>query len=84
MSNYFEAISEIEDEIIIANARGGKKLNLEQIVEELNGLETARKRKNREITKYKVIEEKYQRIISGLMAYLELKINNDLWWDWNE
>jgi hypothetical protein len=41
-------------------------------------------RKNKEICKFREREEKYQRIISGLMAFLELRINEELWWDLNE
>ena len=81
MSDHFESTCKVDEELVIANCRGGTKLNLERIVKELNSLEDERKRKNAEIAKLRKREERYQGIISGLMDYLELKFNNELWWN---
>lgn len=84
MSDHFESTCKIDGELITANCRGGTKLNLERIVKELNSLEETRLKKGRKIAKLQKREEKYQRVISGLMAYIELKVNSELWCDWNE
>ena len=81
MSDHFESTCKVGGELVIANCRGGTKLNFEQIVKELNSLEDERKRKNAEIAKLRKREERYQGVISGLMDFLELKFNNELWWD---
>lgn len=81
MSNHFESICKVDGELVLANCRGGTKLNLEQIVKQLNRLEDERKRKNTEIAKLRKREERYQGVISGLMDFLELKFNNEIWWD---
>lgn len=57
---------------------------LKKDVDKLNDYEQMRLRKNNEIAQYKAREERYQRVIGGLMAYLELRVNTDLWWNWNE
>lgn len=62
----------------------GMKLTCEELCNKLNDLEQTRLRKNREIKKLKDREEKYQRVISGIMAFIELQLNNELWWDWND
>lgn len=87
--NYFEIIDDIIDndiiyiknEIVLANARGHTKLSLERVVKELNSLEHERISKNKEIAKLRKREERYQGVISGLLDFLELKFNNELWWD---
>lgn len=61
-----------------------RELNDSQVVKKLNEYEKIRLRKNKEISKFRKREEKYQRIIGGLMAFLELRINEELWWDLNE
>lgn len=58
--------------------------NIDRIVDKLNTLEEYRVKQAKRITDYSKREEKYQRIISGLMAYLELRLNDELWWDWND
>ena len=58
--------------------------NIDRIVDKLNTLEEYRVKQAKRITDYSKREGKYQRIISGLMAYLELRLNDELWWDWNE
>lgn len=60
------------------------ELNDSQVVKKLNEYEKIRLRKNKEISKFRKREEKYQRVIGGLMAFLELRINEELWWDLNE
>lgn len=85
MSNEFEMITDDNNgKLILANCRGGRKLDLEQTIGELNDLERTRLRKGKEIEKLRRREEKFQSIISGLMAYIELRVNQELWWDWNE
>ena len=81
MSDYFEPTCKVGGELVLANCRGGTKLNFEQIVKELNHLEDERNRKNAEIAKLRKREERYQGVISGLMDFLELKFNNEIWWD---
>lgn len=61
-----------------------RELNDSQVVKKLNEYEKIRLRKNKEISKFRKQEEKYQRVIGGLMAFLELRINEELWWDLNE
>lgn len=58
--------------------------NIDRTIKELNDLEEIRIKKGAKIEKYKRREELYNRVIGGLMAYIELKVNNELWWDWNE
>lgn len=58
--------------------------DIDKIVDKLNTLEEYRVSQGKTISKYSKREEKYQRIIGGLMAYLELKLNDELWWDWND
>ena len=55
-----------------------------QAVDKLNDYEQMRLRKNKEIAKYNAREERYQRVIGGMMAFMELQLNNELWWDWND
>lgn len=55
-----------------------------QAVDKLNDYEQMRLRKNKEIAKYKAREERYQRVISGVMAFLQLHLNSELWSDWND
>ena len=62
----------------------GVKRSIDRTIQELNSLEETRIKKQARIEKYKKREELYQRVISGVMAYIELQINNELWWDWNE
>lgn len=81
MSDHFKSTCKVDGELVLANCRGGTKLNLERIVKELNRLEDERKRKNAEIAKLRKREERYQGVISGLLDFLELKFNNELWWD---
>ena len=56
----------------------------ERAVKLLNEYESTRKRKNKEIVKFRKREDLYQRVISGMMAFLELQINNVLWYEWND
>ena len=64
--------------------KDGESISNEKAVVELNDLEKIRKRKGREIEKFRARESKYQRVIGGLKAYLELELNSELWWDWND
>ena len=61
-----------------------RELTPEKVVEHLRYYEKLRLQKNKEIAKYKAREDRYQRVIGGIQAYLELEANTDLWWDWNE
>ena len=61
-----------------------KEMSIEQVCNKLNDYEYHRVRKNKDIQKFKDREERYQRVIGGLKAYLELEANSELWWDWNE
>lgn len=58
--------------------------DIDKIVDKLNDLEQTRIRNRRIIAECREREDRFQRIISGLMAYLELRINEELWWDWND
>ena len=61
-----------------------KEMSIEQVCKKLNNYEYHRVRKNKDIQKFKDREDRFQRVIGGMMAYFELQANNDLWWDWNE
>ena len=69
---------------IVAIKDNGKIMSSKQVCEKLNDYEQIRLRNRREIAKYKAREERYQRVIGGMMAYLELQANTDLWWGWND
>lgn len=58
--------------------------DIDKIVDKLNDFEQMRIKNRRTIAEYRDKEDRFQRIISGIMAYLELKINEELWWDWND
>ena len=60
------------------------ELSIEQVCKKLNEYEYHRKRKNKDIQKFKDREDRFQRVIGGMMAYMELQANSDLWWDWND
>lgn len=62
----------------------GLGLSSEDVVKKLNDYEDSRLSNKQKIAKYKEREDRYQRVIGGIMAYLELQLNNELWWDWNE
>ena len=36
------------------------------------------------IQKFKDRENRFQRVVGGMMAYFELQANSELWWDWND
>lgn len=65
-------------------AEYGINISNEDVVKKLNNYENSRLKWQKEKRKYRRREEKYQRVIGGIMAYLELLINDDLWWEWNE
>ena len=71
----------VDDDTIVEH---NQPISIEQVVKKLNYYENNRLKRKREIAQYKAREERYQRVIGGIMAYLELQINNDLWWDWND
>ena len=73
----------IEDNIII-DTYANNKMNTDMVCEKLNDLEQTRLRKNKEIKRFRDREEKYQRVISGVMAFLQLHLNNELWSDWDD
>ena len=73
---------EIKDGKIIYD--GFSEMSIEQVCDKLNDYEHHRKRKNKEIAKFKAKEERFQRVIGGIMAYMELQANTDLWWEWND
>ena len=54
------------------------------VVNVLNDLNNSREYHKKERNKLKNREEKYQRVISGVMAFIELQVNNELGWDWND
>ena len=54
------------------------------VVDDLNDLDKSRNHHMKEKVKLQNREEKYQRVISGVMAFIELQVNNELWWDWND
>lgn len=60
------------------------ELNTDVICSKLNNFEESRLRKNMEIKKFKNREEKFQRFISGVMAFLQLYMNSELWSDLDE
>ena len=60
------------------------KLSWVELCKKLNDYEETRLRKNREIKKFKDREDRYQRVIGGVMAFIELRLNDELWWDWND
>ena len=61
-----------------------KEMSIEQVCKKLNEYEQTRLRKNKDIQKFKDREDRFQRVIGGMMAYMELQANSDLWWDWND
>lgn len=65
-------------------AEYGINISNEDVVKKLNNYENSRLKWQKEKRKYRRREDKYQRVIGGIMAYLELLINDDLWWEWNE
>lgn len=65
-------------------AEYGRNISNEDVVKKLNNYESSRLKWQKEKRKYRRREDKYQRVIGGIMAYLELLINDDLWWEWNE
>lgn len=65
-------------------AEYGINISNEDVVKKLNNYESSRLKWQKEKRKYRRREDKYQRVIGGIMAYLELLINDDLWWEWNE
>lgn len=81
---------EIDDYIVecadakIVITENDRIIGNERVVKILNEYESTRKRKNREIAKFRKREELYQRVISGMMAFLELQINDVLWYEWND
>ena len=50
----------------------------------IEDLEETMQRKNSEIVKLKEREDRYQRVIGGFKAFIELESNEDLWWEWND
>lgn len=80
MSDHF-TISKDDPTVIIAHCRGDITMDLERVVKELNRLEDGRRSKKEKIEKLQKREERYQGVISGLLDFLELKFNNELWWN---
>ena len=76
-------LGSIDEELVVKDSDGRIYKN-EAIENLLNDFEKTRVRKNKEINKFKEREDRYQRVIGGIKAYLELESNNELWWDWNE
>lgn len=72
------------DEKLVVKDSDGRIYKGEAIEILLNDFEKTRLRKNKEINKFKDREDRYQRVIGGIKAYLELELNNELWWEWNE
>ena len=80
MTDHF-TISKDDPTIIIAHCRGDIAMDLERAVKELNRLEDGRRSKKAEVAKLRRREERYQGVISGIKDYIDLKYNNDLWWN---
>ena len=80
----FKAKKDDDDNIVGIIEYDVKELDFEQAIVKLNDLEETRLRKSREINKLKAREGLYQRVIGGAIAYIELKLNEELWWDFNE
>ena len=79
----FIIASENEQDHIV-DAFTNQQLDTDIICNKLNDLEETRLRKNREIKRFRDREEKYQRVISGVMAFLQLHLNSELWSDWDD
>lgn len=60
------------------------KLTYKEVCNKLNHLDQTRLQKDKEIKKLKDREDKYQQVISGVMAFIELRLNDELWYDWND
>lgn len=61
--------------------KDGVSMSNRDAVRQLNDLEDYRVRKNKEIARFRIREEKYQSVISGMMSLIELYLNDELWWD---
>jgi len=79
----FIIASENEQDYIV-DAFTNQQLDTDIICDRLNDLEETRLRKNRELKRFRDREEKYQRVISGVMSFLKLQLNNELWDDWDD
>lgn len=79
----FHALEEYDDLMVIVD-EDNVTYDVTRVVNRLNDLEETRLRHKKTIKKYKDREDRFQRVIGGLMAYLELRIGEKLWWDWNE
>ena len=62
----------------------GKSITNKDAVAILNAHDKSMSNKNRTLQGYREREELFQRVIGGLLAYLQLRCNNDLVWDWGE
>jgi hypothetical protein len=74
----------IEDGKYVGLTEYGDPMELDRICRKVIDLEDYRNKKNRKIAKYRKREEKFQRVIGGLLAFLELRLNEELWWNLNE
>ena len=74
----------IEDGKYVGLTEYGDPMELDRICRKVIDLENYRREKNRKIEKYRVREDKFQRVIGGLLAFLELRLNEELWEDLNE
>jgi len=68
----------------IKDNRRDKVLTWNDVAKELNDYEEGRQRRKAKIAKFEEREDRFQRVIGGIKAYLELEANDDLWWEWNE
>ena len=73
----------IEDNTIIDSYTDGK-LDNDMLCDKLNDLEETRLRKNRKLKKFRDREDRYQSVISGVIAFLQLYMNNEIWSDLDE
>lgn len=58
-----------------------KQLSWKELCDKLNDLEETRLRKNRELKRFRDREDKYQSVISGVIAFLQLYMNDEIWSD---
>lgn len=81
MRDYHAMYDDETKEFVGIDYKGIQTLNIDQTVDKLNRLEETRQRHKKEIMKLRRRETRFQSIVSGLMSFLDLKFNDDLWWD---
>lgn len=59
-------------------------IDVEEVADKLNNNEKRRIRDKKLIEEYKKREEKFQDIITGLMAFIELRVKEEIWSEWND